>query len=269
MEVSISGYYAWIKRPESALQQENKQIVEQIKLIHKQSRETYGSPRIYQNLQEKGISCSENRVARLMKKHKIAAKRKRRFMVTTDSKHNLPVAENILNQDFQTTKPNEKWVNDITYIWTKEGWLYLAVVLDLFSRKVVGWAMDSSMEKGLVIKSLTMALQGRQAQKGLLHHSDRGSQYASHDYQKLLKDNLINCSMSRKGNCYDNAAMEGFFATLKQELVYHRQYQTRKEAKQDIFEYIQVWYNRNRKHSSLAYLSPEQFENKYQYQMAA
>jgi transposase InsO family protein len=162
----------------------------------------------------------------------------------------LPVAENILNQDFQTSKPNEKWVNDITYIWTKQGWLYLAVVLDLFSRKVVGWAMDPSMEKGLVIKSLTMALHGRQGEKGLLHHSDRGSQYASHDYQKLLKDNLIDCLMSRKGKGpqirpwsevrYDNAAMESFFASLKQELVDHRQYQTRKEAKQDILEYIHL-----------------------------
>jgi putative transposase len=269
MEVSISGYYAWINRPESALQQENKQIVEQIKLIHKQSRETYGSPRIYHHLQEKGISCSENRVARLMKKHKIAVKRKRRFMVTTDSKHNLPVAENILNQDFQTTKPNEKWVTDITYVWTSQGWLYLAVVLDLFSRKVVGWAMDASMEKGLVIKSLTMALHGRQPEKGLLHHSDRGSQYASNEYQQLLIKNGYQPSMSRKGNCYDNAAMESFFATLKQELVYHRQYQTRNEAMEDIFEYIQVWYNRNRKHSSLAYMTPEQFENMHLYQMAA
>jgi transposase InsO family protein len=269
MEVSISGYYAWIKRPESTLQQENKQILEQIKIIYQQSRGTYGSPRIYQDLQEKGIFCSENRVARLMKKHKIAVKRKRRFMVTTDSKHNLPIAKNILNQDFQTSKPNQKWVTDITYIWTKEGWLYLAVVLDLFSRKIIGWAMDANMEKELVIKSLTMALHGRQTEKGLLHHSDRGSQYASNEYQKLLKDNLIDCSMSRKGNCYDNAAMESFFATLKQELVYHHQYQSRQEAKQDIFEYIQVWYNRKRKHSSLNYMSPDQFENLCQYQMAA
>ncbi len=204
-----------------------------------------------------------------MRKYQITAKRKKRFIVTTDFKHNLPVAENTLNQTFQASKPNEKWVSDITYVWTSQGWLYLAVVLDLFSRKVVGWAMDSSMEKGLVIKSLTMALQGRQPEKGLLHHSDQGSQYASKDYQKILNDYKINCSMSRKGNCYDNASMESFFATLKQELVYHRQYQTRKEAKQDIFEYIQVWYNRKRKHSSLDYKSPDQFENLSQYQMAA
>ncbi len=152
-----------------------------------------------------------------MKKHEIAAKRKRKFVITTDSKHNLPVAENKLNQDFTAANPNEKWVTDITYVWTKQGWLYLAVVLDLFSRKVVGWAMDASMEKELVMKALQMALQARKPTKGLLHHSDRGSQYASNDYQKLLNSNNISCSMSRKGNCYDNAAMESFFATLKQE----------------------------------------------------
>ena len=269
MEVSVSGYYAWAKRPESMREQENKQIVEQIKKIHQQSRQTYGSPRIYQDLQEKGIICSENRVARLMRKYQITAKRKRKFMVTTNSKHNLAVAENILNQTFQAIQPNEKWVTDITYIWTNQGWLYLAVVLDLFSRKVVGWAMGSSMERNLVISALQMALQARQPEKGLLHHSDRGSQNASKDYQKLLNDNSVRCSMSRKGNCYDNATMESFFATLKQELIYHRQYQTQKEARQDVFEYIQVWYNRKRKHSSLNYMSPDQFENLSHYQMAA
>jgi putative transposase len=268
LEVS-SGYYAWVKRPESTRKQENKQLVELIKVIHQQRRETYGSPRIYLELQEKGINCSENRVARLMKTHQIAAKRKRKFVATTDSKHDLPVAENKLNQEFQASKSNEKWVTDITYVSTKEGWLYLAVVLDLFSRKVVGWSMDASMERGLVIMALKMALQVRKPEKGLLHHSDRGSQYASNDYQKLWGKAGLACSMSRKGNCYDNAVMESFFATLKQQLVYHQQYQTRKEAKQDIFEYIEVWYNRQRRHATLGYLSPEQFENKRRYQMAA
>lgn len=267
--VSISGYYAWKKRPESKRKQENKRIVAEIKVIHRQSRETYGSPRIHVDLREKGISCSEKRVARLMRNYQIAAKRKRKFVVTTDSKHDLPLADNKLNQEFQADRPDQKWVTDITYVWTKEGWLYLAVVLDLFSRKVVGWAMDQSMERGLVIRALQMALLARKPEKGLLHHSDRGSQYASNDYQRLLENHHINCSMSRKGNCYDNAVMESFFATLKQELVYHRQYQTRKEAKQDIFEYIQVWYNRKRRHSSLGYFSPEQFENKRQCRMAA
>lgn len=265
----MSSYYTRKKRPESARKQENQRIAEEIKVIHKQSRETYGSPRVHVDLQEKGIICSENRIARLMKSHRIAAERKRRFVVTTHSRHELPVAENKLNQEFSATKPDEKWVTDITYVWTREGWLYLAVVLDLFSRKVVGWAMDKTMERGLVMNALQMALLARNPERGLLHHSDRGSQYASNDYQKLLSDNKIICSMSRKGNCYDNAVMESFFATLKQELVYHRQYQTRQEAKQEIFEYIQVWYNRKRRHSKLGYLSPEQFENKGQFQMAA
>ncbi len=204
-----------------------------------------------------------------MKTHQIAAKRKRKFVVTTNSKHDLPVAENILNRDFQATKSDEKWVTDITYIWTKEGWLYLAVVLDLFSRKIVGWAMDDNLERWLVINALKMAWQSRQPPKGLLHHSDRGSQYACNDYQQVLNKNNICCSMSRKGNGYDNAVMESFFATLKQELVYHHQYQDRRKAKQDIFEYIQVWYNRKRSHSSLGYLSPEEFEQKGTYSMAA
>ena len=269
----MSGYYAWLKRPESNRNQQNKQLLEQIKGVHQQSRQTYGSPRIYVDLKKQGVACSENRVARLMQVHQIAARRKKRFMVTTDSKHGLPVAENKLNQQFQATKPNEKWATDLTYIWTKEGWLYLAVVLDLYSRKVVGWAMDDNMETGLVVKALKMALLTRTPPKGLLHHSDRGSQYASKDYQQLLKDYHITCSMSRKGNCYDNAVMESFFATLKQELIYrqpYRQpYQSRQQTKQLIFEYMHVWYNRRRMHSSLGYLSPLEFENNWQQALAA
>jgi transposase InsO family protein len=261
MEVSVSGYYAWVKRPESERKRQNQQLLERIKRIHKQSRQTYGSPRVYVDLKKQGAVCSQNRVARLMQLNQIAARRKRKFVVTTDSKHDLPVAENKLDQDFTATKPNQKWVTDITYIWTKEGWLYLAVVLDLYSRKVVGWAMDENMERGLVMSALGMALLARRPPQGLLHHSDRGSQYASNDYQKLLDDNKITCSMSRKGNCYDNAVMESFFATLKQERVYHQLYQSRQQARQDIFEYIQVWYNRKRTHSTLGYISPEEFEN--------
>jgi putative transposase len=223
---------------------------------------------VYVDLKEKGITCSENRVAKLMKNHQIAANRKRKFVITTDSKHGLPVAANKLNQDFTASHPNQKWVTDISYVWTTEGWLYLAVVLDLFSRKVVGWSMNASMERGLVIAALRMALQARKPPTGLLHHSDRG-QYASNDYQQVLTEHGISCSMSRKGNCYDNAVMESFFATLKQELIYRRQYRSRKDTKQDIFEYIQVWYNRKRRHSSLEYLSPEQFENKIQAATAA
>jgi len=269
LDISVSGYYAWKKRPESKRKQQNREVVEQIKLIHQQSRQTYGSPRVYVDLKEKGITCSENRVAKLMKRHQIAANRKRKFVVTTDSNHDLPVAENKLSQDFTASNPNQKWVTDITYIWTTEGWLYLAVVLDLFSRKVVGWSMNASMERGLVINALSMALLDRKPPEGLLHHSDRGSQYASNDYQQVLNDYGIICSMSRKGNCYDNAVMESFFATLKQELVYRQPYRSRQDTKQYIFEYIQVWYNRKRKHSALQYLSPEQFENKKQSAMAA
>jgi putative transposase len=269
LNVSVSGYYAWVKRPESERKKENKRLVAHIKTIHEQSRQTYGSPRVWVDLKKQGIVCSQNRIARLMKSHHIAAERKRKFVITTDSKHDLPVAENKLNQDFTASRPNEKWVTDITYVWTKEGWLYLAIVLDLFSRKVVGWSMNARMERGLVIAALAMALQARQPSKGLLHHSDRGSQYASNDYQKVLTDHGISCSMSRKGNCYDNAVMESFFATLKQELVYRRQYQSRRQAKQNIFEYIQVWYNRKRMHSSLQYLSPEQFERQSQSTTAA
>lgn len=269
LDISVSGYYAWKKRPESKRKQQNREVVEQIKLIHQQSRQTYGSPRVYVDLKEKGITCSENRVAKLMKSHQIAANRKRKFVVTTDSNHDLPVAENKLSQDFTASNPNQKWVTDITYIWTTEGWLYLAVVLDLFSRKVVGWSMNASMERGLVINALRMALLDRKPPEGLLHHSDRGSQYASNDYQQVLNDYGIICSMSRKGNCYDNAVMESFFATLKQELVYRQPYRSRQDTKQYIFEYIQVWYNRKRKHSALQYLSPEQFENKKQSAMAA
>jgi transposase InsO family protein len=224
---------------------------------------------VYRELKSQGISCSENKLARLMQSDGIAAKRKRRFIATTDSRHSLPVAENRLRQDFAASRANEKWVTDITYVWTREGWLYLAVVLDLFSRKVVGWSMDVTMGKELVIHALTMALKARQPQQGLLHYADRGSQYASVAYQELLREQQITCSMSRKGNCYDNAAMESFFATLKQELAYQREYASRQQAKQDIFEYMEVWYNRRRRHSALGYVSPQEFESSNRYALAA
>jgi len=248
---------------------ENGRIVSKIKEIHRQSRQRYGSPRVYYELRSQGIRCSENKVARLMQTHGIAAERKRRFTVTTDSRHRLPVAENKLNQEFSASRTNEKWVTDITYIRTREGWLYLAIVVDLFSRKVVGWSMQETMEKELVINALNIALKARQPPQGLLHHSDRESQYASAAYQKLLRDRQITCSMSRKGNCYDNAVIESFFATLKQELVYHREYETRQQAKQDIFEYMEVFYNRRRRHSALGYVSPQEFEISNQYALAA
>jgi putative transposase len=269
MEVSTSGYYIWRKKLESNRSQQNKKLLAHIKTVHHKSRQTYGSPRIHIELKRQGIICSQKRIAQLMKNNAIVANRKRKFIYTTDSKHTLPVAENKLDQHFEASNTNEKWVTDITYVPTKQGWLYLAIVLDLFSRKVVGWSMQATLKKSLVIDALQMALQLRRPGKGLLHHSDRGSQYCSYDYQNLLRQYNIICSMSRKGNCYDNAAMESFFSTLKQELIYHQQYENRAQAKLNIFEYIQVWYNRQRRHSSLGYESPEQFEQRWQYQQAA
>lgn len=269
MQVSKSGYYAWLKRPESERSQQNKQLVEQIRRIHNESGASYGSPRIYIELTEQKGECSLKRVARLMRLEGITAKQKRKFVCTTDSNHDLPVKENTLNQDFTVTVPNKKWVADIPYIWTSEGWLYLAVVLDLFSRKVVGWPMKPTIATGLVSSALQMALLQRKPTKGLLHHSDRGSQYASNEYQQLLNLACLVCSMSRKGNCYDNAVVESFFATLKRERVYQRRYLTRAQAQQDIFQYIEIWYNRKRRHSTLGYMSPEQYELQWQYQLAA
>jgi len=190
----------------------------------------------------------------------VQAKQARRFTVTTDSKHDRPVAENHLDRQFDPTAPNTRWGADITYIWTQEGWLYLAVVLDLYSRRVVGWSMQKAMDRTLVLDALQMALKNRKPSQGLLHHSDRGSQYASGDYQELLGEASILCSMSRRGNCWDNAPVESFFATLKRERVYHRRYRTRAEARADLFQYIEVWYNRKRRHSSLGYLSPVDYE---------
>jgi transposase InsO family protein len=263
LQVSTSGFYQWCRNI-NIVSKEEEQLVKQIKKVHEQSHQTYGSPRIYVELKAKGYRCSENKVARLMKAHAIKAKGKKRYIITTDSKHNLPLADNILNQEFTAEAPNNKWTTDITYIWTKQGWLYLAVVLDLFSRRIVGWSMQPTLAKELVIAALQMALHMRQPADGLLHHSDRGSQYASNEYQQLLLKDGCQPSMSRKGNCYDNAAMESFFATLKKELVYHQSYQTHKEAKRDIFYYIEVWYNRKRRHSSLGYLSPEEYEQNWQ-----
>ncbi len=195
-----------------------------------------------------------------MRRSGIQARQTKRSRSTTDSKHSLPVAENLLGRDFEAADANRKWAADITYVWTREGWLYLAVVLDLCSRRVVGWAMQATLARGLVVGALEMALQQRQVTSALLHHSDRGSQYASADYQHLLSVYGIACSMSRKGNCYDNAVVESFFGTLKTELVHHQDYQSRAEAKADLFEYLEVWYNRRRRHSSLGYLSPAEYE---------
>jgi putative transposase len=260
LQVAKSGYYAWCKRQPSVRQREEETITGRIREHFEASRQTYGSPRILRELRAEGIVCGKHRVARLMRGAGLRALQPRRFMVTTDSKHVLPVADNRLNQDFTASRVDERWAADITYVWTGEGWLYLAVVLDLFSRRIVGWSMQASLHKQLVIDALTMALRLRRPDPGLLHHSDRGSQYASADFQEALGDAGIVCSMSRKGNCWDNAVVESFFGTLKVELVHRCRFATRQQARQEVFEYIEVWYNRSRRHSTLGYLSPAQFE---------
>jgi len=260
MAVSTSGYYDWRKRPESLRKQHNRRLVVEIKAIHTESRKTYGSPRIHNELKDRGFRCGQKRVARLMQLHDIRVKQKRRFKATTDSKHTLPVADNVLARAFTPEGPDQVWASDITYIPTKQGWLYLAVVLDLYSRRVVGWSMQERLQRSLVGEALTMALGQRRPSPGLVHHSDRGSQYASRDYQGLLEQARMVCSMSRRGNCWDNAPVESFFSTLKRELVHQRCYRSRIEARADIFEYLEVWYNRKRRHSSLGYQSPVQYE---------
>ena len=263
LSVSRSGYYAWAKNPASKRKLAKAKLLEMIRSIHHDSGMTYGSPRVYQALKEQGVPCSQSRVARLMREDGLRAKTKRRFKVTTDSKHNLPVAPNLLNRDFSPAVPNQVYAGDITYIWTTEGWLYLAVVIDLFSRSVVGWAMDKRMTRQLVIDALTMAVQRRRPPSGVIFHSDRGSQYASADFQSMLAKHGMRCSMSRKGDCWDNAPVESFFGSLKQELVFHQKYPTRFHARQSIFEYIERFYNRRRLHSTLGYKSPANFEATY------
>jgi len=228
--------------------------------IYTGSRKTYGSPRIYQQLSREGYAIGKKRVERLMQELGIQAVAKRKYKATTDSRHSRPVAENHLNRQFTPNKLNTSWVADITYIWTKEGWLYLATIMDLYSRKIIGWSLRNRLTKELVISALNMALKQRKLSSDLLLHSDRGSQYASRLYRLLLVKHGILCSMSGKGNCWDNAVMESFYRTLKVELIYQNTYQTRREAQRDIFEYIEIFYNRERLHSSLGYCSPEEYE---------
>lgn len=268
VNISVSGYYRWRRRKQRVAltprQQENQRLSQAIRTIHAASYATYGSPRIHAQLRSEGWQCSKQRVERLMRQAGLRGKCKRRCRpVTTQSQHSLPVAENLLNQDFAAQQPNAKWTGDITYIPTAQGWLYLAVILDLFSRKVVGWAMDTTMTADLVRRALHAALITRRPPAGLLHHSDRGSQYASQPYQTLLKQQRIRVSMSRTGNCYDNAVTESFFATLKVERVHDQRYASPTEAKRDIFQYIEGFYNRCRLHSALGYLSPDQFERRF------
>ena len=261
LEVSPSGYYGWRQRPECPRKTASQDLLNDIRRLHAQHRGRYGVPRIHAALRAEGRSVSRGRVERLMRRHGIRAMTHRRFrVVTTDSNHGLPIAGNLLDQTFLASRPNEIWLADISYIPTEEGWLYLAIVLDLGTRKVVGWAMRDHLRQELTIAALTMAIQRQRPGRGLIHHSDRGSQYAATDYQKMLKANGILASMSRKGNCWDNAPMESWFHTLKTELVHHTRYATREAAKRDLFAYIEGYYNRQRLHSALGYLTPEQAE---------
>lgn len=259
--VSRSGYYAWRVRPASATAERREELAVKIRTVHERNRRVYGSPRVYHALRAQGESVCENTVAKVMKQHDIRARTRRKFIPrTTDSRHDRPVAENILDRRFEAKLPNTTWAVDITYIPTDEGWLYLAGVMDLCSRKIVGWSMAEHMETDLVSDALKMAIARRRPEPGLLHHSDRGVQYASDDYLHILQLHGMEVSMSHKGDCWDNACAESFWATLKNELVSNEQYATREQARASIFEYIEVFYNRQRLHSSLGYQSPEAFE---------
>jgi putative transposase len=263
LNVSRSGYYAWRSRPASKREMANQQLLKDIQDVYHDSDGTYGSPRIYYALLKLGWKVNRKRVARLMKLNNIQAKQKRRFKTTTKRNRAHPVAPNLLNRDFTAEKPDEKWLADITYIATLEGWLYLATIMDLYTRRIVGWAMAKRMTSDLTIKALEMALGQRRPEADLIHHSDRGSQYTDQKYQAILKAHGVRVSMNGVGSWYDNAPMESFFATLKCEHVHHCVYQTREEARTDLFFYIEARYNRRRLHSSLGYLSPAAFEQAY------
>ena len=263
LEVSPSGYYGWRARTPSPRQQRRKAIAKAAAAAYQESGGIYGYRKVHDDLQEQKIACCRETVRRVLRKRGLFSRTQRRFVVTTDSNHTMPVAENALDRDFTAAAPNEKWAADITYLATCEGWLYVAVVMDLFSRRIVGWSMSESLEAKLVLDALAMALEHRQPSDGLLHHSDRGSQYASDAFQTLLGKHQIVCSMSRKGNCRDNAAVESFFGKLKAEWTRNKHYVTRKDAESDVFKYIEFFYNRKRKHAALGYLTPVAFENMY------
>lgn len=265
-EVSASGYYRWLTAAPSARQQENQRLLQKIQVSYELSRRTYGSPRIHAELQAAGESCSRPRVARLMQQAGLAAKMSKRYKKTTQADPQAKAAPNVLQQDFTAPVPNQRWAADITYVATAEGWLYVAAILDLFSRRIVGLAMSERMTAGLVLKALHQALIHRRPSTHLVHHSDKGSQYTSEGFQSQLKRHGITASMSGTGNCFDNAAMESFFHTLKTEHIYFESYHTREQAKASIFEYVEVFYNRQRRHSTLGYVSPVAFENQWQQQ---
>ena len=260
MRVSRSGYYSWRIRGKSARQEEYERLIPVVKEAARVSRSTYGARRIAEEIKAHGISCGRTKAQTLMQLADVSAKQYKKFKVTTDSKHNLPVAPNLLNREFKVDAPDRVYVSDITYLWTKEGWLYLAVILDLYSRQIVGWSLNSRMTKKIIMDALRMAVWRRQPAPGVLFHSDRGSQYCSTDFQKMLNFYRMISSMSRKGDCWDNAVAESFFGSLKTERVFFTNYPTREEAKKDVVDYIEMFYNSRRRHSSLGYVSPKEFE---------
>ena len=259
--IERSGYYAWLKRKPGKRAISNEDLDKKIKTTFDKHHGRYGANRLSDELRDNGETCGKNRVARRMKYLGLRARARKKFKVTTDSKHNLPVAPNLLNRNFTATASNQKWCGDITYVWTDEGWMYLAVVIDLYSRAVIGWSIQPTMTRQLVCDALMMALWRRGFPREVLFHSDRGSQYCSNDYQKMLKLFGLTCSMSRKSNCWDNAVAESFFHSIKTELIYTERYATREIAKQSIFHYIEVYYNRVRRHSTIGSIAPEMFEN--------
>jgi putative transposase len=263
LEVSASGYYRWCSRCKSKRAKENDQLLGKIRELHKQSRNHYGSPKIYRSLRQSGEICNHKRVERLMRCNGIAAKRVKKFKLTTNSRHSEPVAENLLDRQFKVTQPDKVWVSDITYVWTEEGWLYLAIFLDLYSRMIVGWSMSERMTAELLVSAFEMGQSRRGGRVNPLVHSDRGSQYASAAFRQQLAAYDCGQSMSRRGNCWDNAVAESFFGILKLELVYEERFRRRQEARDQIFEYIEVFYNRCRMHSAAGYLSPAEYEEKF------
>jgi len=263
LSVSASGYYAWLDRPLSKWAQEEARLEVEIRAAHRRTRQVYGAEKLQHDLAEHGIRVGICRIKRIRRKLGIRCKQKMKFKATTDSRHTLPVAENILGQQFKVAVPNKVWVSDITYVPTDEGWLYVAGHKDLFTGNIVGYAMGERLTRNLVSQSLLRAVLAKRPPQGLIHHSDRGSQYCSHDFRSVLKRYGLKASMSRKGNCFDNAPMESFWGTLKQELVHHRRYRTRQEAIQDITEYIEVFYNRQRRQARLGFLSPAAYEQRF------
>ena len=263
LEMSVSGYYRWRGRRSSNRAQENERLLSMIEAIHKESRNQYGSPKVYRRLRQQGQSCNHKRVERLMRKAGIKAKRVRKFKLTTDSRHSEPAAGNLLDRRFDVSEPDKVWVSDITYLWTGEGWLYLAIFLDLFSRMVVGWSMSERITSELVISAFEMGQQKRGGRVSPMVHSDRGSQYASSSFRQELAGYGCLQSMSRRGNCWDNAVAESFFSALKLELVSDERFSNRQQARDSIFEYIELFYNRSRIHSAAGYLSPAEYEEKF------